>query len=90
MTLAGLRWAVVAVVVVALVYDLSVVECLATYEELVVLVVGFKLRSDLVHLGNKSGIEVAIAVVGVDVVVAFVTPLAPPHAPIRQGCRTNQ
>ncbi|MNZ47111.1 hypothetical protein D3C78_648160 [compost metagenome] len=83
--LARLRRVVVVVVIVALVHQLGVVERGTAHEHPVVLVVGFQLRGDLVDLRSQPGVEVAIAVVGVDVIVAFVPPLDPPQAAIGQG-----
>ncbi|MNR22705.1 hypothetical protein D3C85_1396740 [compost metagenome] len=80
-----MRRVVVTVVIVALVHQLGVIERGAAHEHPVVLIVGLELRGDLVHLGNQPGVEVAIAVVGVDVIVVLVPALDPPQAAIRQG-----
>ncbi|MCY1183460.1 hypothetical protein D9M73_240840 [compost metagenome] len=77
--LAWLDRVVVVQVVVALVHDLGVIESGATNEQAVVLVGRFQVGSDLVDLGNQAGIEVAVAVVGVDVVVGLVAPLDAPQ-----------
>ena len=65
----------VVVVVVALVHDLGVIEGGAAHEQAVVLVVGLQVRGDLEYLGNQAGIEVAIAVVAVGIVVGLVLAL---------------
>ena len=83
--LARLRWIVVAVVVVALVHDLGVIERRAADEHAIVAPGRLQVRGDLVDLGNQAGIEVAVAVVGVDVVVALVLPLHPPQGAVGQG-----
>ncbi len=83
--LARLRWIVVAVVVVALVHDLGVIERRAANEHAIVAPGRLQVRGDLVDLGNQAGIEVAVAVVGVDVVVALVLPLHPPQGAVGQG-----
>ena len=72
------------VVVVALVHDLGVVVAGATDEHPVVLVVQRQVGSNLVDLGNQPGVEVAIAIIGVDV-AGVVTPLHAPQRAVGQG-----
>ncbi|MND77035.1 hypothetical protein D3C80_686990 [compost metagenome] len=83
--LARLGRVVVVQVVVALVHDLGVIESGATDKHAVVLVGRFQVGSDLVDLGNQAGIEVAVTVVGVDVVVGLVPPLHAPELAVGNG-----
>ncbi|MNP35190.1 hypothetical protein D3C76_1285120 [compost metagenome] len=83
--LARLTRVVVVQVVVALVHDLGVIESGATDKHAVVLVGRFQVGSDLVDLGNQAGIEVAVTVVGVDVIVALVPPLHAPQLAVGNG-----
>ena len=56
-----------AVVIVVLVLDLGVVSRRATHKGAVVLVIEQQLRGHLEYLGDLTSIEVAVAVIGVDV-----------------------
>jgi hypothetical protein len=73
------------VVVVALVHDLAVIDGGAAHEQAVVLVVGFQVGGSPEHLGDPAGIEVAISIVAVGIVVAFVPPLHPVQLAIGQA-----
>ncbi|MNF89705.1 hypothetical protein D3C84_722410 [compost metagenome] len=83
--LARLRRCVVVVVVVALVHDLGVIEGRAAQEQAIVAVGRAEVGGGLVDLGNQAGIEVAVAVVAVDVVVGLVPALHAPQRAVGQG-----
>ena len=84
-TLARLRRSIGIVVIVALVHDLRVIERGTTNECTIVLVGHFKVGGDLEHFGDQAGIEVAITVVGVDVVVGLVLTLDTPQLAVGDG-----
>src|SRR5690606_25829298 len=83
--LARLNRRVGIVIVVALVHDLGVIESSATDKDTVITVRRLKVRGNFEHFGNQAGIEVAIAVVGIDVVVGLVLALYAPQLAVGDG-----
>src|SRR5690606_6836921 len=73
------------VVIVALVHDLCVIERGATDENPVILVRSFQIGGNLKYLGNQASVEIAVTVVGVDVVVGLVLALYAPQLAVGDG-----